>query len=139
MRRIMLFISSYVPLYVLLIIKNILECCTDEGKFTVTLTQLKTAHYFDEVNDYAIVALLLLSIISFLYLKNITKKSGGVHYYKVISIEDQTGNMYFNYISIYLLSCMGLTLNSIVDDIVNIGLHFFLKNVRPYAASCSEA
>ena len=27
----------------------------------------------------------------------------------------------------------------IVDyDIVNIGLHFFLKNVRPYAASCSE-
>ena len=24
-------------------------------------------------------------------------------------------------------------------DIVNIGLHFFLKNVRPYAASCCEA
>ena len=24
-------------------------------------------------------------------------------------------------------------------DIVNIGLHYFLKNVRPYAASCSEA
>ena len=26
-----------------------------------------------------------------------------------------------------------------VFDIVNIGLHFILKNVRPYAASCSEA
>ena len=25
------------------------------------------------------------------------------------------------------------------DDIVNIGLHFILKNIRPYAASCSEA
>ena len=25
------------------------------------------------------------------------------------------------------------------NDIVNIGLHFFLKNVRPHAASCSEA
>lgn len=24
-------------------------------------------------------------------------------------------------------------------DIVNIGLHFFLKNVRPYAASCNDA
>ena len=24
-------------------------------------------------------------------------------------------------------------------DIVNIGLHFFHKDVRPYAASCSEA
>lgn len=26
-----------------------------------------------------------------------------------------------------------------MSDIVNIGLHFFLKNVRPHAASCSEA
>ena len=25
------------------------------------------------------------------------------------------------------------------SDIVNIGLHFILKNVRPYAAPCSEA
>ena len=30
-------------------------------------------------------------------------------------------------------------LEEIENDIVNIGLHFFLKNVRPYAASCSEA
>ena len=30
-------------------------------------------------------------------------------------------------------------LEQIQTDIVNIGLHFFLKNVRPYAASCSEA
>ena len=137
MRRIMLFISSYIPLYVLLIIKNILERCADEGKFTVTLTQLKTAHYFDEVNDYAIVALLFLSIISFLYLKNITKKSGGAHYYNVISIEDQTGNMYFNYISIYLLSCMGLTLNSIVDVFVLIFLmlivgYIYISNHMTY-------
>ena len=133
----MLFISSYIPLYVLLIIRNILERCTDEGKFTVTLTQLKTAHYFDEVNDYAIVALLFLSIISFLYLKNITKKFGGAHYYNVISIEDQTGNMYFNYISIYLLSCMGLTLNSIVDVFVLIFLmmivgYIYISNHMTY-------
>lgn len=26
-----------------------------------------------------------------------------------------------------------------INDIVNIGLHFILKNIRPYAASCSEA
>ena len=26
-----------------------------------------------------------------------------------------------------------------ISDIVNIGLHFILKNVRPYAAPCSEA
>ena len=28
---------------------------------------------------------------------------------------------------------------NIRNDIVNIGLHFILKNVRPYAAPCSEA
>ena len=28
---------------------------------------------------------------------------------------------------------------AVLNDIVNIGLHFFLKNVRPYAASCCEA
>ena len=33
----------------------------------------------------------------------------------------------------------GLFIYSLTGDIVNIGLHFFLKNVRPYAASCSEA
>lgn len=32
-----------------------------------------------------------------------------------------------------------LLLEHLNNDIVNIGLHFFLKNVRPYAASCSEA
>lgn len=29
--------------------------------------------------------------------------------------------------------------NFVDSDIVNIGLHFILKNVRPYAAPCSEA
>ena len=111
----MLFISSYIPLYVLLIIKNILERSTDKGRFTFTLRQLKTAHYFDEVNDFAVVVLLLLCIFTFSYFKAITKKDVGTHYYKVIRIEDQTGNVYFNYISIYLLSCLGLTLNNIVD------------------------
>ena len=32
-----------------------------------------------------------------------------------------------------------MTIRMIRNDIVNIGLHFILKNVRPYAASCSEA
>ncbi len=33
----------------------------------------------------------------------------------------------------------GVSNSEVIFDIVNIGLHFFLKNVRPYAASCSEA
>lgn len=111
----MLFVSSYIPLYVLLILKNILERCTVEGRFSFSFACLKTASFFDEVNDYAICALLLMSVISFLYLKQLTKRDSGKHYYKLIKLENQTGNVYFNYISVYLLSCLGLSLQNIVD------------------------
>ena len=36
-------------------------------------------------------------------------------------------------------SMNGVSYETRHNDIVNIGLHFILKNVRPYAASCSEA
>lgn len=38
--------------------------------------------------------------------------------YKVVEVSDETGNCYFNYISIYLLSCMGLSLSNILDCVV---------------------
>lgn len=47
-----------------------------------------------------------------------------------------------NLSQIYVWRWKVSTLNNIQktkNDIVNIGLHFILKNVRPYAASCSEA
>lgn len=137
MRRIMLFISSYIPLYVLLIIKNVLERCTDGGQFLFSVAKLKMAHYFDEINDFAIIILLVLCAISFLYLKGITRRGGGLHYYEIISMEDQTGNVYFNYISVYLLSCLGLTLNNIVDVFVLLFLmmlvgYIYISNHMTY-------
>lgn len=137
MRRILLFISSYVPLYVLLVIKNILERCTSGGHFTLTISKLKTAVFFDEINDYAIIVLLLLTIVSVIYLKVLLKQPEGTHYYSVVDIEDQTGNVYFNYISIYLLSCLGLTLSSIVDVFVLLFLmlivgYIYISNHMTY-------
>lgn len=114
----MFFISSYIPLYVLLIIKNILERCTDGGRFNFDITKPITVNYFDEVNDYAITLLILLSVISLIYMKFLEKKEGDTHYYEIVSIQDQTANVYFNYISVYLLSCLGLSLNNIVDVFV---------------------
>lgn len=112
----MLFISSYIPLYVLMILKNVLERITDKGKF-LNLSNRKFI-FFDEINDYALVILFILCIISLVYLVLKIKVTDGQKYYKVISVEDETSNYYFNYISIYLLSCLGLTLNNVVDVFV---------------------
>ena len=40
---------------------------------------------------------------------------------------------------LYCPKCSRESLIEVKNDIVNIGLHFILKNIRPYAASCSEA
>ncbi len=118
-------------------IKNVLERCTDGGRFVFSLSKLITAKYFDEVNDYAIIILILLCVVSCLYLKVIIKKDGGTHYYEIVSVEDQTGSVYFNYISIYLLSCLGLTLNNIVDVFVLLFLmilvgYIYISNHMTY-------
>ena len=52
-------------------------------------------------------------------------------------IYGNTGEKYF---SVVLKDAtLNYNYDKVYSDIVNIGLHFFLKNVRPYAASCSEA
>lgn len=133
----MLFISSYIPLYILLIIKNILERCTDEGVLVFSINKLKNAQFFDEINDYIVVILVALCVVSFVYLYIISKKKDGMHQYEILEVEDQTGNIYFNYISIYLLSCLGLTLNSIVDVFVLVFLmilvgYIYISNHMTY-------
>lgn len=122
-RKIILFISSYIPLYVLMVIKNILERTTNNGKFRQM--NFREIVLFDEINDYALIILSLLCINSLIYLVVKIKNTDGEKYYEVISVEDQTTNYYFNYISIYLISCLGLSLNKIVDVFVL----FFLMTI----------
>lgn len=118
-RRIMLYVSSYIPLYILLILKNIVERIKTLSGFFL---QLKTATFFDEINDYALVVLFLMTVVSVIYLFRLTKKTDGSHIYEVKEVNDQTGTVYFNYISVYLLSCIGLSLNSMADVFVLIFL-----------------
>lgn len=116
--KLLLFISSYVPLYLLLIFKNIFERITEEGKFVNILLRFRTAIWFNEINDWAICILLFVTIVSVIYLWWLLGKEVGQKKYIIRKVSDETGNYYFNYISVYLLSCMGLTLNSIVDCFV---------------------
>lgn len=118
LNKLMLFISSYIPLYILLILKNILERITDGGRFVNVVQKFKSAMWFDEVNDWAICILVVAILISYLYLWRTMLKHPSPKWYEIREVSDETGNYYFSYISIYLLSCMGLTLNSIVDCFV---------------------
>jgi len=113
--KLMLFISSYIPLYLLLIGKNILERITDNGNFIDVINKVKNMILFDEINDYAVTFMSILSIVSFIYLKIKITKTTGRKQYVVKKVVNETSNYYFNYISIYLLSSLGLSLNSIVD------------------------
>ena len=47
--------------------------------------------------------------------------------------------VYQSFISILLVFSLLASMTLTSFDIVNIGLHFFLKNVRPYAVACIEA
>lgn len=113
--KLMLFVSSYIPLYMLLIVKNIFERITEGGHFVNIMQKFKDATWFDEINDWAVCILTLVVVVSAVYLWRALAIETSIKKYLVTEVSDETGNYYFNYISIYLLSCMGLTLNSIVD------------------------
>jgi len=116
--KLILFISSYIPLYLLLVVKNILERITDEGRFINIVDKLNSWKKFDEINDYAIVIIITLSVFSFFYLKRKITAIGSRKEYKVKSVVNETSHYYLSYISIYLISCLELSLNSIVDCFV---------------------
>ena len=70
--KLMLFISSYIPLYMLLILKNIFERITEGGRFVNIIQKFKTATWFDEVNDWA-VCILTLAIIGSVFVESFGK------------------------------------------------------------------
>ena len=120
--KILLFISSYIPLYGILVIKNIFERVSYQGKFTkINFSQIKL---FNQVNDFACVFLVITAIICICVLKHNIKKSSQLesHPYKVVDISNETDKYFFNYLAIYLLPCIGLSLNNIADVAVLVML-----------------
>ena len=77
-------------------------------------------------SDYAIIILLILCISSYKYLKSKVRDIDTDKYYEIKNFTDETSNYYFNCISIYLLSCLSLSLNNIVDNFVFVFLMFIV-------------
>ncbi len=116
--NVILFISSYIPLYVLLILKGILERITNEGHFINIAAVFMDTDWLNECLTWATLLLIVVTVVSWVYLAVILSRGENNKSYVIRSIEDKTGNFYFSYVSVYLLPCLGLSLNRIVDCFV---------------------
>lgn len=116
--KILLFLSSYIPLYAILIIKNIFERISEGGKFLPV--NIKKICLFNEFNDFACMILFVISLICIIVLiENINRSSTAMSYsYSIEYITNETDKYFFNYLAVYLLPCIGLSLNNIVDVVV---------------------
>ena len=122
MNKVLLYLSSYVPLYLILIIKNaILKL--EEIKWNI-----KGIKYFNTLDDYILVLLTILTIISLLYIHKslLGIKKYQKNRYKTIRINNATNDSILNYISIYILTFIDFNLNSISNIITLIFIMFLL-------------
>lgn len=109
MNKILLYISSYVPLYLILIIKNAIL------KLELINWNVKSIQYFNSLDDYILVILLLLTIICIMYIKFSLKEIEKYqkNRYITIRINNASSDSILNYISIYILTFIDFNLNSI--------------------------
>lgn len=116
-RKIMLFLSSYIPLYLLLIGKNIFERISKIPNFSIRTYDYKKIKFFNEFNDYMVAIFIGISIFLFIYLLILVfgTKTAKKDAYRITNISNETDKYFLNYICIYLLPCIGLSLNNIVD------------------------
>ena len=122
MNKVLLYLSSYVPLYLILIIKNaILKL--EEIKWNI-----KDIKYFNTLDDYILTILAILTVVSLLY---IHKALSGIkkyqkNTYKAIRINNATNDSILNYISIYILTFIDFNLNSVSNIVTLIFIMFLL-------------
>lgn len=119
--KIILFVSSYIPLYLLLVIKDIVGRWEKYG-----WESLKNFYKINSLNDVMILIFLFFSAISFFYLRHMLKTATKGAYIKIKEIKDETSTNFLNYISIYFLSCMGLSLGSYEDMAVLVIVMFII-------------
>ena len=122
MNKILLYLSSYVPLYLILIIKNVL-LKLEEIKWNI-----KDIKYFNTLDDCILMILAVLTVVSLLYiyrsLSGIKKYQKNT--YKAIRINNATNDSILNYISIYILTFIDFNLNSISNIITLVFIMLLL-------------
>lgn len=118
-KKIFLFLSSYIPLYILLVGKEIvkrIEVFISTGKSF----KIKNIICFNSFGDWTITILALISIILSIILAVllIRSKNSAKEDYLIVEIENETDRYFFNYFAVYFLPCIGLSIGSITDVFV---------------------
>ena len=116
MNKIILYLASYVPLYLILIIKNILLKFENRG------WKFDNINYFFSVDEFFITILLILTIVSIGYI-TIQVKGINKHHknsYKILKVNNFSSDSILNYISIYILTFIEFDLNSISNIVTLI-------------------
>lgn len=119
LKKIILFLSSYIPLYVLLIGKEITERWKYFHYNNIDI-KMKNIVWFNSFGDIVIsvfVGITVILFISLITLLSNSKKSQKEDFF-IAEIENETDKHFFNYFTLYFLPCIGLSLNNEVDIFV---------------------
>lgn len=115
LKKIFLFLSSYVPLYILLVGKEIIK------RFEVWINlENKKIIWFNSFGDWMITIFTIISIGLSIFLIVLIKRStqSGKEPYIIVEVENETDKHFFNYLAVYFLPCIGLSISSISDVFV---------------------
>lgn len=116
-RKTLFFLSSYIPLYILLVGKNIISRYMEIEEF-----KFKNIVFFNEISDFVVLILIVLSIFLLIWLKYYICEGTNTNCFKVIDYDNETDKYYYSYISIYLLPTIGLSISNFADIFVLVSL-----------------
>lgn len=109
MNKIILYLASYVPLYLILILKNALLKFENRG------WNFKNIIFFNSLDDFVIVILAFFTMVSIGYIIYQTNelKKYQKNTYKILKVNNFSSDSILNYISIYILTFIEFDLNSL--------------------------
>ncbi|MBK5242061.1 hypothetical protein [Clostridium sp.] len=127
LKKIFLLLSSYIPLYILLVGKEIvhrIELYISSG----TDFNINKIVWLNSFADWMVTILVAISFVlsvALVILIKRSKKSGKDSYF-IVEIENETDKHFYNYLMLYFLPCIGLSISSITDMFILVAIMFIV-------------
>lgn len=116
MNKIILYLAAYVPLYLILIVKNVILKFENRG------WSIDNIKFFNSIDDFVIFVLFVLTICSIGYISFQIRTIRTIHKnkYKILKVNNFSSDSILNYISIYILTFIEFNLNSVSNIVTFI-------------------